>query len=99
MARDLPKKWTVEPHTGAGKSITIRTDTRSGVKVWVDNDDVDAKDSAKVARSISKLPRLLMLERVVKEMFDSGQLDPYPTSDDSAEYALRKLTKWKRKEK
>lgn len=36
---------------------------------------------------------------IVKSMFDGRQLDPYPTSDTSPEYLLRKLTKWKRKAK
>lgn len=97
MARKIPKKWAVDDFTGADKSITVHTDTRSGVRVWVDNDDVNQKESAKVAKQVAHLPRLLMMERVVREMFDSGQLDAFPTSDDSAEYTLAKLTQWKPK--
>lgn len=46
----------------------------------------------------NELARLKKIERLVKGMFDTGELDPYPTSDSDPKYLLRKATKWKRKE-
>lgn len=92
-----PADWKIKTPPAErelAKRLEIRTDTRSGVRVWVDNDDVTPKDAAMVARAIQRLPRLLAMERIVKEMFDEGVLDPFPTSDASNEYRLRILTNW-----
>ena len=96
MAPKEPKKWAKRTSDDR-KRIEIQTDTRSGVRVWVDNDDVMPRDAARVAAAIHRLPHLLEVERLVKEMFTEGVLDPYPTSDASHEYRLRRLTGWKRK--
>lgn len=90
------KPWKRNAGPGDGKYIEIETDTPSRVRARVDNDDVIPRDARMVAKAVERLPLLLEVEHIVKQMFDAGQLDAHPTSDASFEYRLKTLTKWRK---
>jgi len=95
-----PRKWRVESED---KVLVVWAKPANGkrhLRVSVENDDVTEDERKQVnalADDIARLPRLLRIEAIVKEMFDEGSLDPYPTSDESNEYHLREWTGWKPK--
>lgn len=87
----VPKKW--RQFQGSASGFDVETSTGETITVS------GGKNAERRSKQIARLPLLLKIERIVKDMFDEGVLDPYPTSDTSDEYMLRKLTGWKRKEK
>lgn len=91
----IPNKWKMSDEDKVIQ-IAAKVDSRF-YTVEVENDDVttdEAKAVKKLAKDIARLPQLLKMEETIKEMFFEGALDPYPSSDESAEYILRKLTGW-----
>lgn len=77
--------------------ITIALDDGSAFVSALPGGGEAFMDALPAARK--ELARLKKIERIVKEMFDDGELDPYPSSDTCSTYLLRKATKWARKEK
>lgn len=95
----IPKNWTTEDDD---KQILVYAKAGNrAFRVSIENDDVTEEEEKEVrhlASDIARLPRLLAIVEIIKEMFDGGQLDPYPSSDGSHEYRLRKLSGWKPKD-
>lgn len=94
-----PAKWKTEAED---KVLVVKAKVagQRAFRIEVEYDDVtdgEARAVRSLADDIARLPRLLRIEAIVKEMFDEGSLDPYPTSDESNEYHLRELTDWKPK--
>lgn len=58
-------RYKILPYSVYDKRIEIDC---NGISVWVDFDDVNPKDARRVARQISRIPKLLEYEKKLKEL-------------------------------